>query len=630
MHEFLSRAMVSRFSLLASCLLASSLLVVACQGEPTETIDSLQHPPPSFVQDDAVSAEVAERLSHEYLADPVMKLTYGVDEVWTQSVRIDDRNQAHVRVMQTVDNIPVLGGQAIVHLDRNGIFKGVTDGFVRFVDVDTTPTYQDYEAIDLVVDLQGGWDVISGQPEAELMIVRHEERDHLAYRVRSMILDPADPRAPSIPTVFLDARTGVVLWQYDDLQTIRSRNTHDAMNGLVLPGVRVRGEFDGPIGDQAIDNAHDHAGVVYDFYRTEFGRDSYDGQGSTMISSAHFFVDYNNAAWTGSQMVYGDGDGTTFLPLSQALDIVAHELTHAVTDSTSDLIYRGESGAINEGMSDIFAAAIEHWQENGRRLAAGSVLDPDIWRIGEDVYTPGTANDALRDMSDPALEGDRDNYPDRFVGTSDNFGVHSNSGMINLAFYLLVNGGSHPRGKNPGVVVNGIGMAKALGIFYRAQTNYMVPFSNFENVRYATAQAAADVSDAAAIASVHAAWDAVGVPGTPAGSNPAPGECLASFERFTGTLASPDERANEPGGSYFYARYGYHEATLEGPPGTDFDLYLLRWDGDSWITVASSTTSESYELVNYLAYTGYYALQVHSFSGSGDYTICLKRPASGF
>lgn len=609
-------------------VLSFSLVVISCNDtQPVETIDSLQYAPPSFVQNDAISEEVAERMGHEYLADPAMKLTYGVDDVWTQSVRIDRQSQAHIRVLQTVDNVPVLGGQSVVHLDENGLFKGITDGFVRFVDVDTTPTYQDYEAVDMVVDLHGGWDLVTGQPEAEMMIVRHDERDHLAYRVRSMILDPDDPAGPSIPTVFLDAQTGVVLWQYDDLQTIRNRNTYDAVNGFTLPGTFVRGENNPPTGDPALDAAHDYAGVVYDFYDTVFGRDSYDNRGSAIVSSAHFWIDYNNAAWTGSQMIYGDGDGVVFSPLSESLDVVAHEITHGVTDWTSDLIYRGESGAINEGMSDVFAAAIEHWENNGRVLEPGSVTDTDVWRIGEDVFTPGTPDDAMRYMSDPAQANDRDNYDDRFLGTGDNFGVHTNSGLVNLAFYLLVNGGSHPQGKNPDVIVPGIGMAKAVEIFYRAQTSYLVPFSNFENLRYATAKAADDLSDAAAVTAVHAAWDAVGVPGTPAGMNPAPGECLDSYNRHGGNLANPDERANEPGGSYFYARkYGYHEATLEGPPGSDFDLYLLRWNGSSWITVASSTNPASYELINYLAYTGYYALQVHSFSGAGDYTVCLKMP----
>ena len=148
-------------------------------------------------------------------------------------------------------------------------------------------------------------------------------------------------------------------------------------------------------------------------------------------------------------MTYGDGDGVTFIPLSQDADVVAHELTHGVTERTSNLIYQNESGALNEAWSDIFGAMVDR-QEG----ATGA----DIWLLGEDIYTPGTPGDALRNMADPAVFGDRDYYPDRYTGTADHGGVHSNSGIANLAFKLLVTGGTHPRGKTS-VNVPAIGLS---------------------------------------------------------------------------------------------------------------------------------------------------------------------------
>jgi len=204
-------------------------------------------------------------------------------------------------------------------------------------------------------------------------------------------------------------------------------------------------------------------------------------------------------------MTYGDGDGVTFIPLSQDADVVAHELTHGVTERSSGLIYQGESGALNEAWSDIFGAMVDY-QEG----ATGA----DIWLVGEDIYTPDISGDALRNMADPAQFGDYDYWPTRYTGLSDNGGVHWNSGIANLAFQLLVDGGKHPRGKSS-VVVTGIGFAEAADIFYNANVSCMTPSSNFAAARYCTADVFGDVSGTDRSAEVHAAWDAVGVPSAP-------------------------------------------------------------------------------------------------------------------
>jgi bacillolysin len=179
------------------------------------------------------------------------------------------------------------------------------------------------------------------------------------------------------------------------------------------------------------------------------------------------------------------------------LDVVAHELTHAVTDTTADLIYQNESGAINESMSDIFGTLVEYDTNN----------NPD-WEIGEDIYTPNQGGDALRSMSDPAKYGDPDHYSVRYTGTQDNGGVHINSGIGNKAAYLLSQGGTHY-----GVKVTGIGTDKTGAIYYRALTQYLTPSSNFSQLRSAAVQSATDLYGAgsAEVASVNAAYNAVGV-----------------------------------------------------------------------------------------------------------------------
>lgn len=275
--------------------------------------------------------------------------------------------------------------------------------------------------------------------------------------------------------------------------------TYDGRNRTVLPGslwADVDNQFFASYDAAAVD-AHYYAGVVYDYYKNVHGRLSYDGSNAAIRSTVHYGRGYNNAFWNGSQMVYGDGDGQTFLPFSGGIDVVGHELTHAVTDYTAGLVYQNESGAINEAMSDIFGTLVEFYANR----------NPD-WEIGEDIYTPGIAGDALRSMSDPAKYGDPDHYSKRYTGTQDNGGVHTNSGIINKAAYLLSQGGVHY-----GVSVTGIGRDKMGKIFYRALVYYLTPTSNFSQLRAACVQAAADLygSTSQEVNSVKQAFNAVGV-----------------------------------------------------------------------------------------------------------------------
>ena len=217
-------------------------------------------------------------------------------------------------------------------------------------------------------------------------------------------------------------------------------------------------------------------------------------------------------------MVYGDGDGSTFSNLANGLDVTSHELTHAVCSRTANLAYQKESGALNEANSDILGRSAAFWGGNGSASATSS------WTIGADVYTPGTSGDALRYMYDPAKDGQSaDYYPTRnYSGTctpsssNDECGVHTNSGIANLFYFLLSQGGTHPRGKTT-VAVTGVGITKAQQIWYRALSVYMTSTTNFQGARTATASAASDLYGGTCTAewqAVHKAWDAVGVPGT--------------------------------------------------------------------------------------------------------------------
>ena len=187
-------------------------------------------------------------------------------------------------------------------------------------------------------------------------------------------------------------------------------------------------------------DAHYYANVVDDFYASVFGRDSIDDNGMQIISSVHVLRNYNNAFWNGEQMAYGDGDGKVFRPLSGGLDVVGHELTHGVTQYTSNLIYENESGALNESFSDMMGNTVEYFAQQG---GLDPTVAPDFF-IGEDVYVPADVEPGFRNMTDPQEDGDPDHYAERYTGPDDGGGVHSNSGIPNLAYYLSVEGGANP------------------------------------------------------------------------------------------------------------------------------------------------------------------------------------------
>lgn len=592
--------------------LLCSLPLAACSTIDDEDLGQralAQHEAGTFRAGDPASLQRAEQLGLQHVLETRPELIDGVDEVWTKRVHIDRLGKAHTRLLQTVDNIPVFGGQAIVHMGPDGSFESMTDNLVRHVYVDTTPRYTDYQAIDIAVDLVGGWDLVSGMPEVDLQILRHDGVDHLTYRVQLHGIDANGE--PARPVVFIDARTGELVWQYNDLHTTRNRRTYTANNGSSIPGTLVRSETSNPSGDAVLDEAHDNAGLTYDYYFTSFGRDSFDDNGAIIHSTVHYSTNYVNAFWNGSQMVYGDGDGVQSDPLT-VTDVVGHELTHAVTDYSSDLIYSNESGALNEAMSDVFGAAIEAYRDGAVSLGT--------WQIGNECWTPGTEGDALRYMYDPVLSDDSDYYPDRYTGGSDNGGVHINSGIANLAFYLMVEGGTHPRGKTT-IQVSPIdaadtynGMNKAAAIFYRANTVYLTPSSTFSDARAATVSAAADLFGAAEVAVVGTAWDAVGV-------LPPPDYVLL------------DTQANLAGSTGEEINFSY--ATPAGATHMRFEIAGGSGDADLYVKFGSAPTTSVYDCRPYKAgnseicefspaQAGTYHVMIHAYSSYSGTTLTVR------
>ncbi|MHC0445363.1 M4 family metallopeptidase [Flavobacterium sp. 3-218] len=254
--------------------------------------------------------------------------------------------------------------------------------------------------------------------------------------------------------------------------------------------------------DEAAIDIHWGLQKTIDYYEEKFNRNSVDDKGMTIFGIAHLGTNVENASWTGGWAQFGDGDNTPYV----SLGITGHELTHAVTQFSADLIYQGESGAMNESFSDIFGVSIEFY--------AGKDSKNDIWLLGDELYSHGS----LRSMSDPKAQ----NQPDTYGGTNwanpsntayDNGGVHINSGITNYWFYLLVEGGEGVNDLNNSYSIKPIGLAKAEKIAYVTLTEYLSPSSNFEDMRRASLMATEDLYGLGSeeYKQVTNAWYAIGV-----------------------------------------------------------------------------------------------------------------------
>ena len=335
-----------------------------------------------------------------------------------------------------------------------------------------------------------------------------------------------------------DALRPPVLVTYD-LRTDHNR-VFDILDGVISPAQSdLASDTDNTWTDGANVDAHAYVGYTYDYFFARFNRRGLDGSNRAIRAIVHpasredplglpedvldFFL--LNAFWCGGcgrgadtgYMVFGDGLASRFVfggqrvnYFSAGFDIVAHELTHAVTEYSSDLVYLNESGALNEAFSDVMAVGAEYYV----RATGRSDRTPD-YIIGEDVFTPSSAaaRTGIRSLENPSVFGDPDHYAVRYTGSEDNGGVHINSMIPGHAFYLAIEGGTN---RTSGLAVQGVGGSNREQIervFYRGFTSYLTPTATFAQARLATVRAAAELygESSAAYRAVTQAWTAVGV-----------------------------------------------------------------------------------------------------------------------
>lgn len=432
---------------------------------------------------------------------------------------VDALGMTHARFGQMTHGIPVSGAEITAHYDAEGSITSLDSSVVAGVeDIDVQPSIDAKATLailksDALARQQGADEAKLEVKEPSLVVfARDGQKPRLAWK---SVVRAVYGNDPHLWVTHIDAKTGDVLERYDNLQHVQGSGVGvlgdtkklevtqqgagyvmtDTSRGVTImtytSAAREAAVGEGAtvvksnsattwdatgVGKGAAVDAHVYAGVVYDHYKKVHGRNGLDGKGSPMLSSVHYGVQYQNSFWDGNSMSYGDGEGQGRAE-SCGLDVVGHEFTHGVTETTSALEYVGQSGALNESVSDIFAVFIEHGAK------------PDEvknWILFEDV------NNGFRDMKDPT-KYDQPSNMSQFVNTQqDNGGVHINSGIPNNLMALTTVGGTNPASKV--VVPFGLGWEKSEKLWFRAAFTYFQARTSFAQAGQALMQAAKDLS----------------------------------------------------------------------------------------------------------------------------------------
>lgn len=305
------------------------------------------------------------------------------------------------------------------------------------------------------------------------------------------------------------AKPGVTATAPPTIPEAVDRTISTAGNTDALPGTKVRGEGDPESSDAAVDEAYTGLGATWQLYHDAFARNSIDGKGLPLLATVHYEKSYDNAFFDGNQMVFGDGDGRYFNRFTIPLDVVGHELSHGVVAATANLVYQGQSGALNESMADCFGSMVKQYD-------LGQSAEEADWIIGAGLFTAAVHGVGLRSMKAPGTAFDdpalgKDPQPDSMAGyvetTDDDGGVHLNSGIPNRAFYLASIG------------IGGNAWEGAGKVWYAALSGGKVSASaQFSDFATVTADTAAELFGAGSSqhTAVVDAWTTVGLPPAPA------------------------------------------------------------------------------------------------------------------
>ncbi len=455
----------------------------------------------------------------------------------------------HVRLNQTYKGVRVLDGEVIVHT-RNGETEGLTDALARGLRLSVAPSIEASEALAAAHAALAPKGPYATEPTAELVVARIDvpvsirgrqeaeitvQRAVLAYHVHAELENGTEETSHT--DYLVSAHTGAILESWSTLHTAGANGSGNSQfsgnvtlqTNSLASGYELRDTTRGSLGGNYTTNlnhatsgtgtvytdadngwgdganyvegssttaangqtaavdAHYGLGVTWDMYKNVFGRNGIDNAGTRTYSRVHYSNSYDNAFWSDSCFCMTYGDGSSFLTLT-ALDVAGHEMTHGVTSRTANLTYRGESGGLNESMSDIFGTMAEFYRGSS---AATIPASGGNWTIGEQLSTPSFPT-PLRYMYKPSLDG---RSPNAWSSSLKRLDVHYSSGPMNRCFYFLSQGASNNSSSNfyssylPGGMT-GIGNDKAARIVYKALTSYMTSSTTYAGAKTACLNAA--------------------------------------------------------------------------------------------------------------------------------------------
>lgn len=394
--------------------------------------------------------QTASRFFVEY-AD-LFGLASPATELVLRSQQRDAQGHTALRYSQRYAGVRVLDGDLRAQVDGRGALQTVHGRILPQPQPQSLVPRVDSQAAIVVAQTETG---APGHVESppELVIARRNAVDHLAYAI---ILATA---APARWFVLVDALDGQIVERRNMLRAAMDRRVSLADSLASLPGTLARAEGQPPVSDAVVNAVYDSAGAVYDYYRGAFARDSLDGAGMPLQVSVLQGAHYPNAYWNGSRAIFGDGDDRRTGPFGLGLDVVAHELTHGISEPIFGISYADEPGALDEAYSDIFAA----------------LIDGANWEIGEKVVLGGGA---LRSLADPTRYGQPGVWGEYITTADDNGGVHLNSGIFAHAAFLIA---------------ARIGRDKLAQIAYRTLTAKLTSASSFTDVALLSAESCQDL-----------------------------------------------------------------------------------------------------------------------------------------
>ncbi|MFQ5498536.1 MAG: M4 family metallopeptidase [Candidatus Zixiibacteriota bacterium] len=500
----------------------------------------------------ARGAEISSVISFFEQHKATFRMTNPAEELQPLRVDVDRLGNRHVRLSQRYHNLPVIGKQLIAHINEQGTLYAVNGSFEANFAVDISPRLTEAEAVAIAEKDLLSFFGPATPGKVELVIFPWEGDHYLSHRLFLISSTPMGRWE-----YFVDAHTGEIIYRANRIMnaeaigtgqgtmggarnhidtwftgstyemndyTRRANNDIHGHGGQMPSGNYIRtylatSSLPGTLATDAdniwgIGNANQaaavdgqvYSGLVYDYLLGHLGRNGYDDAGATMWTSVNYSAEGdNNAYWNGQQIVIWSWS-SGWRSLAGSPDVIAHEWGHAVTETTSGLIYQKESGALNESFSDMIGAAFEF---------AHDTLDTPDWQMGENGRTSGVG---FRDMANPHAFGDPDTYgpSDPYwvdvisctpSWTNDYCGVHTNSGVGNKWFSLLSDGGVHNS-----ITVNGIGVQNAMLVVYQANAFYWTSNSDYLSAATATLTAADDLDSTGVWAlETSRAWNAVNV-----------------------------------------------------------------------------------------------------------------------